>query len=72
MSWFKNLFRRKWPKVIKIIVRDGDCNFLDSCFISINSWDEIMPQGEQFCQDVMSAAPYDENVDEVYWNYEVV
>lgn len=69
---FKWLFKRKWPKVIKVVVRDGDCNFLDSCFISINSWDEVIPRGSQFAQDVMSSMSTDEAVDEVYWNYEEV
>lgn len=69
---FKWLFKRKWPKVIKVVVRDGNCNFLDSCFISINSWDEVIPQCSQFAQDVMSSMPADEEVDQVYWSYEVV
>ena len=71
MSWLKKLFRRKWPKVIKVTVRSGDCEFLDSTFISINSWDELYPQSAQFAQDVMSSHPV-EDLDEVYWSCEEV
>lgn len=71
MSWLRKLFRRKWPKVIKITVRDGDCNFIDSTFISINSWDELIPQSTQFAQDVMSSYPT-ESLDEVYWSCEEI
>ena len=55
MCWLKKLFRRKWPKVIKITVRDGECNFLDSTFISTNSWNELMPRASEFAQDVMAS-----------------
>ena len=71
MCWLKKLFRRKWPKVIKITVRDGECNFLDSTFISINSWKELMPRASEFAQDVMASWPSEE-LDEVYWECEEV
>ena len=64
--------RFQWPKLIYIEVRDGDCNLLDGTFEYINSWDEVIPLGTAFAQDVMAAEPANENLDEVYWNYIVV
>ena len=69
MNWLKKLFRRKWPKRIRIEVRDGNCQLLDFTYYTINSWDEVIPYGEQFAQDVMSTYPAEE-LDEVYWHYE--
>jgi hypothetical protein len=50
-------------------VRDGDCQLLDRTFVDINSWDEIIPVGEEFCQTVMNYVE-NEKLDEVYWEYE--
>jgi hypothetical protein len=51
-------------------VRDGDCQMLAQTFININGWDEVFPACEAFCQEVMQYAD-NENLDEVYWTYEV-
>ena len=64
-------FLRPWPKTICFEVRDGDCQLLDTMYAEINSWNEVMPLGTQFCQDVMSCLS-GENIDEVYWRYEEV
>lgn len=72
MKWFKRLFRRKWPKLIRFTVRSGDCELLAITYHRVYSWNEVMGIGEKFAQDVMRAYPNDENLDEVYWHYEEV
>ena len=77
-KFFTNLWKKitnigcRWPKTIYIEVRDGDCQLLDFGYFEINSWNEVIPIGAQFAQDVISALPADEKYDEVYWNYKEV
>ena len=71
MKWLKKIFRKKWPKRILIEVRDGDCKLIDFTIVKIYSWDQVMSLGAHFSQEVMSHYS-DENLDEVYWNYEEV
>ena len=76
MNFFTRLWRKirnigcRWPKTLIVTVRDGDCQMLAQTFISINGWDEAFPACEEFCQEVMCYAD-NENLDEVYWTYEV-
>jgi len=43
---------------------------LAQTIIDIDSWDELFPLCEEFCQEVMRYTN-NENLDEVYWTYEV-
>ena len=72
MKWFKKLFHCKWPKLIRFTVRNGDCELLAITHYIADSWDEVMSFGSEFAQTIMAAHPNEENLDEVYWNYEEV
>lgn len=62
-------FFRPWPKRILIEVRDGDCRLIDFKYVYIKSWNDIIPLGEAFCQEVMIEWECEE-LDEVFWRYE--
>ena len=62
---------KRWPKDYRITVRDGDCQILGTCYITVESYAELMQKGSEFAQEVMRFAE-NENLDEVYWNYEEV
>ena len=47
---FKWLFKRKWPKVIKVVVRDGDCN--------LTGYKQLMTSTEVVINDKSSAYSY--------------
>ena len=74
--FFTNLWKKiktigcRWPKTIRIEVRDGDCALLGVKCFEIKNWNEVIPLGEKFSQEVMAALSAE--IEEVYWRYEEV
>ena len=67
-KWLKRIFK-PWPRRYCIEVYSGDCELLGYKYVTINSYNEIMPLGSDFCQEIMQEKSTD---DEVYWNYREV
>ena len=65
-KWFN-----RWPKHYHITVRDGDCQLLGSCYITVKNYAELMEQGSKFTQEVLCFIE-NEKLDEAYWSYEEV
>ena len=69
MKWIKKLFKRKWPKRVRVEVRDGDCMLLDYTHIKIYNLYELDVFCPVFFRKVISSYPASEALDGAYCEY---